>query len=323
MINKKTFFIGIDLGGTAIKIALVDQDGRIIDKTEASTPKNGSAAVIEKMHQMMKQITSHNQIEFQTINGIGIGVPGFVDLSRGYIYELVNLGWKDVPLKQHLQQQTGLPVFVENDANAAALGEMWTGAGEGAKYLVMVTLGTGIGGGVVINGEVLHGANGMAGEIGHIAMLPEEGPPCNCGKTGCLETLSSASAVARMGRQAAEDGSSPALQALYKGNGTISARDVVEAAAQGDQAALDIISKSAYYLGLGLSHIANSINPDKIVIGGGLSKAGDILFDPVKESFALFSLNRVNEACEIVPAQLGNDAGVVGAAWVAKVSQGA
>ncbi len=316
--NQPKFYIGIDLGGTAIKLAIIDDRGNIVDKSEEPTGRNGKDAVLDQITAMIDKLLKMNNMDMAQVTSVGIGVPGFIDWESGYVYELVNLKWKDVRLKEELQQRIALPVFVENDANAAALGELWVGAGQNARSLVMVTLGTGVGGGVVINGDVIHGANGMGGEIGHLSLLPEDGPLCNCGKKGCLETLASATAVARMGREAAESGESGLLHALLKSGQQITARDVVEAAAQGDEKSREIMDRVTYHLGWGLSLIANTINPDRMVIGGGLSRAGEILFNPLRESFRQFSLKRVYEACEIIPAQLGNDAGVIGAAWVAR-----
>ncbi|GAB7387724.1 glucokinase [Bacillaceae bacterium] len=322
MAGRQEFFVGIDLGGTAIKLAFVDAAGRIGAKTEAPTPvREGGDAIILKMKEMIDDLAAEHGVARPQLKGIGIGAPAFMDIARGYVYEAINLGWKNYPLKEKLESLTRLPVYVDNDANTAALGEMWQGAGRGAKHLICITLGTGIGGGIIVDGDIYRGANGMAGEAGHMTLLTEGGPPCNCGKTGCLEVLSSATAIGREGTKAVQEGEETSLRETWEREGRITARHVVEAAKRGDRVARDILAQAGFYLGLGLSHLANAFNPQKIVIGGGVSRAGDVLMTPVLEAFRRFALARVREACEVLPASLGNDAGVIGAAWLAKTER--
>jgi glucokinase len=199
----------------------------------------------------------------------------------------------------------------------AALGEMWQGAGQGAEDLVAITLGTGVGGGIIVHGNVVHGINGVGGEIGHITMTPGGGSICNCGKTGCLETYTSATAIIREGQLAATNGTSPALATVLAEQGVIKAKDVLDAAKAGDSASLAIVDQAALYLGLALSHLAILLNPAKVVIGGGVAAAGEFLFSRVRESFARFvPFTYVVESTQIVAASLGNDAGVYGAGWM-------
>jgi len=309
--------VGIDIGGTTIKAALLHTNGDILEKTHIPTAvSKGEDGVIEDIHNVINQLLAHVGADKAQVAGIGIGVPGPVQSDTGVVAEAVNLGWKNTPLKEKLEKRTGVPVFVDNDANNAALGEMWRGSGQGASNLVVVTLGTGVGGGVIINGEIVHGENGVGGEIGHIAIEPLRGPGCNCGKKGCLETLTSATAIIREGVAIATDGSSPRLAEVYASKGKLTAKDVFDAAMDGDPAAIGVVDKAAFYLGWGLSHLANILNPAKIVIGGGVSAAGPFLFDRIQESFDKFTWAPAASACTILPASLGNDAGVIGAGWL-------
>jgi glucokinase len=310
---------GIDIGGTAIKAALLNLDGDILLKESLPTPvEQGEDGVLTRIAEMVEELLARQGLTKASLAGIGVGVPGPVEEETGMVYQAVNLGWTQTPLKEKLERLSGVPVYVDNDANNAALGEMWRGAGQGAKDLVMVTLGTGVGGGVIINGKVVHGVRGVGGEIGHITMEPQGGPPCNCGKTGCLETYASATAIIREGILAAQEGESTALANILRQNGTLTAKDVFDAAKAGDPGARKVVEKAAHYLGLGLSHIANLLNPSKIVIGGGVSAAGEFLLERVRQSFLRYSFSHAGTSCEIVPAILGNDAGVIGAGWLVR-----
>jgi len=202
-----------------------------------------------------------------------------------------------------------LPAFLENDANVAALGEQWRGAGQGSANMVMVTIGTGIGGGIVLDGRLYTGANGAAGELGH-AVIEPGGPQCSCGRRGCLETLTSATAMVRMAREAMDRG----VKTELSKEENLEARDIIMAARAGDRLALEIVEKAAYYLGIGLGNIINILNPDTIVIGGGVSRAGELLFEPLCRAARENCLESAGSIVRIVPAQLGNDAGFVGAA---------
>lgn len=314
------FIVGVDVGGTAIKMALLSWEGDIIHKFQEPTPvSEGENAVIGKINRMADQLLQSQGINKSQLAGIGIGVPGPIDADTGVVQQAVNLHWKNVPLKQKLEELADLPVYVDNDANTAALGEMWRGAGQGAKEMVMITLGTGVGGGVIVNGRVVHGAQGVGGEIGHITMEPTGGPLCNCGKTGCLETYASATAIIREGKRAAETGKSEKLAQLYAQKGDLKAKDVFDAALAGDEAAIAVIDQASFYLGLAFSHLANILNPAKIVVGGGVSAAGEFLFSRMRSEFKRFvAFPFVAESCEIVPATLGNDAGVIGAGWLVR-----
>lgn len=317
---KSAVIVGVDVGGTAIKMALLSTDGEILHKFQEPTPvTEGEDGVIRKIAAMVSHLLEATGTTKQQVVGIGIGVPGPIDEKTGVVQEAVNLGWKNTPLKQKLEQAAGLIVYVDNDANNAALGEMWRGAGQGAHDLIAITLGTGVGGGVIINSRVVHGVNGVGGEIGHITMTPDGGSLCNCGKTGCLETYASATAIIREGTKAAKDNTSQPLAEILAKTGKIRAKDVFDAAKADDPAALAIVDQVAFYLGFALSHMANLLNPGKIVIGGGVSAAGEFLFSRIRDSFKRYvTFPFVVESCEILPATLGNDAGVIGAGWLVR-----
>jgi len=312
---------GVDLGGTTTKIAFITMGGEIVHKWEIPTDNsnegqnittNIAAAIDEKVAQLGE--TKDKLV------GIGMGAPGPVDYETGIILNVVNLGWKDnYPLKDSLEAASSLPAAIENDANCAALGEMWKGAGNGAKDLVCVTLGTGVGGGVIANGNIVQGINGAAGEIGHITSIPTGGAPCNCGKTGCLETVASATGIVRLAMiELNKNESSSELSKLFVKNGKITAKDVFDSARNGDQLAKKVLEEVSFHLGFVLANIANTLNPEKIVLGGGVSKAGNILLESVNENFAKFAFSAVRDSTDLALATLGNDAGVLGAAWLIK-----
>ncbi|WP_027415922.1 ROK family glucokinase [Aneurinibacillus terranovensis] len=307
-------YLCYDLGGTNIKAGLIDKSGHIHNKKNIPTQVEGNLeGVLQQFKDIADRMLEENSISKEHILGAGLGVPGFVDMEKGVVTTAVNLGWHDVPITKRLAEYLPYPAFVINDANAAALGEMWKGAGQNYRDLMCITLGTGIGGGVIINGTVHNGTNGYAGEVGHIR-VKDHGRRCNCGKTGCLETEASASALAFYGEKAVRDGVATMLADKMKDAGTITSKDVVEAAAFGDAAAQEIVNQAAYYLGFALANMYMVIAPGRIVIGGGLAAAGDILFKPVIKWFNEFSLTEIKGEEIIYPAQLGNDAGMIGLA---------
>ncbi|QHE63813.1 ROK family glucokinase [Rossellomorea vietnamensis] len=315
------WLVGVDLGGTTTKIAFLSKYGELLHKWEIPTDKseNGKNIIVNIAKAIDQKLEELDQSRDKLV-GIGMGAPGPVDTAKGIIYEAVNLGWENnTPLKDLLEVETGLHAVIDNDANCAALGEMWKGAGDGAKDIVCVTLGTGVGGGVITNGDIVHGVKGAGGEIGHITVVPEGGYQCNCGKTGCLETVASATGVVRLANEkldATEQEST--LRALRDSHGSISAKDIFDAARNQDGLALAVIDQLAFYLGLSLANLGNGLNPEKIVIGGGVSQAGDILLQPVVKFFKQFSFPTVRTSTHLSIATLGNDAGVIGAAWLVK-----
>lgn len=312
------WYVGVDIGGTTIKMAFIDTTGEIISKWEIPTNKQNSQQIVNEINQaIMDRLKELNEGK-ERLAGIGVGAPGFINMETGFIYKAVNIGWEDYPLKDLLEELTGLPVVVDNDANLAAIGEMWLGAGDLAKDLLAVTLGTGVGGGIITNGNIVHGKNGMAGEIGHITSITKNGFPCNCGKSGCLETISSATGIARIATEKVTSNPDSQLYVVYNQNGQLTAKDVFDAAYNEDTLALEIVDEISFHLGLAIANISNTINPEKIVIGGGVSRAGDLLITYVDKYFKQFSLPRVYEGANIVIATLGNDAGVIGAVWLIK-----
>lgn len=310
--------VGVDLGGTTTKIAFLNTAGDILHKWEIPTDNREEGRYItinigEAIEQKLQELGQSKE----NLLGIGMGAPGPVDYASGIIYNVVNLAWEDnYPLKAKLEQVTSLPVYIDNDANCAALGEMWRGAGEGAKDLICVTLGTGVGGGVIANGKIVQGISGAAGEIGHITVIPEGGAPCNCGKTGCLETVASATGIVRLATQKlnGEPEYEGKLMEVFKNTGKVEAKDVFDCAREGDSLSLAVIDEVAFHLGLVLANLGNTLNPEKIVLGGGVSKAGAILLDKVQANFDKFAFSRVKDSTKISIAILGNDAGVIGAA---------
>ncbi|NRG44921.1 ROK family glucokinase [Bacillus sp. CRN 9] len=314
------WLVGVDIGGTTIKMAVVNLHGDILYSWEISTDIRDKGQYIpltiaKSIDQKLEEI---NQPKKRLI-GIGIGAPGPVNMMDGSIEMAVNLGWDHFPLKEILERETALPVVVDNDANIAAIGEMWTGAGKGAKHLICVTLGTGVGGGIIINGEIVHGINGAGGEIGHIIAVPKNGSPCNCGKSGCLETIASATGIVRLAIATLSSmNCNSKLREYFEEHQTLTSKLVFDAASEGDELAKNVLQQVTEHLGLALANLANGLNPEKIVIGGGVSKAGDALLIPLKEEFTLYAFPRVAQGVELVIAALGNNAGVIGGSWLVK-----
>ncbi|MBD1378882.1 ROK family glucokinase [Metabacillus arenae] len=313
------WYVGVDLGGTTIKMAFTNHYGEIIVKWEIPTDKSGENITTDIAKAIDAKLLELNEPKSRLI-GIGMGAPGPVNLETGVIYETVNLGLKEnYPLKDHLELETGLPSVIDNDANLAALGEMWKGAGDGARDLIFITLGTGVGGGIISNGEIIHGINGAGGEIGHITSIPEGGAPCNCGKTGCIETISSATGIVRIAMEKIEKtNNKSSLHRLLEENGAVTSKDVFEEAGNGDPLANEIVEYITFHLGLVIANLASGLNPEKVVLGGGVSKAGEILREKVENHFKNFAFPRAAKAANVVIATLGNDAGVIGGAWLAK-----
>ncbi|WP_338451636.1 ROK family glucokinase [Niallia oryzisoli] len=316
------WLVGVDIGGTTIKIAFINADGEIIEKWEIPTDNsNEGNNIIEDIANSIEQKRSALGVALQDIKGIGVGAPGPANLETGRIEYATNLSWPDdYPLKELLEAKIDLPIMINNDANCAALGEMWKGAGNGERELVCVTLGTGVGGGIITHGEIVQGVKGAAGEIGHITSIPNGGVPCNCGKTGCLETIASATGIVRLAMNHINKAmvEEDELSGLYKENGKITAKNVFDLARNGDKAAQAIIAEVSFHLGFALANIANTLNPSKIVIGGGVSKAGEVLMTPVESHFKKYAFPNVAKSTTLVSAILGNDAGVIGAAWLIK-----
>ena len=301
---------GIDLGGTTVKCALFQDDGTVVDKWEivTRTENNGDAILPDIADTVLKKIAEKG-IDKAEVVGLGIGVPGPVEES-GEIPCAVNLHWGRKNIEKELGDMTGLSVKAGNDANVAALGEMWKGGGQGAKNLILVTLGTGVGGGIIVNEKILTGAHGAGGEIGHANVGKGETETCNCGNKGCLEQYAAATGIARLARMTMEsETEASVLRSLKK----VTAKDVFDAYKEGDKLAEKIVEKFASYLGNALAIFACDTDPDVFVIGGGVSKAGQPLIDCIEKHYKECAF----PACKETPiklATLGNDAGIYGAA---------
>ena len=311
--------IGIDLGGTTVKFAILTFDGDILHKwsIETNTMNDGERIVPNIIESIKEQLTVHN-IAIRDILGIGMGTPGAVNFEEGTVIGAYNLGWRTlIRVKYQMETAMGIPFFLENDANVAALGELWKGAGEGEDNVVFVTLGTGIGGGVIVDGKLVHGA-GAAGELGHIIVEPN-GYECTCGNRGCLETVASATGIVRLAMDIAQrfNGESSLKKVIDEGQ-KVTAKLVFDFANEQDALALLIIDKFSYYLGLAFGNITNILHPNSIVIGGGVSAAGEILLKNVEKYFLKFTFPPLKQTTKLKLAQLGNDAGVIGAAWLVR-----
>lgn len=309
---SEQIYVGVDLGGTAIKVGICDTEGRLLQTFEGPTEvAKGHDTVIDNIENYIRRIVEESPYDWSQVAGIGAGVAGFTNVKEGVILLAPNVGFKDVPIRAILEERLGKPVKIDNDANVAALGEAWSGAGKGIDNCVCYTLGTGVGGGIIINGKIVQGFSGMAGELGHIAVIPDlEAIQCGCGKMGCLETVSSATGIIRMAKDAVERGDRTSLSLLED----IAAKDVFDAAKAGDEVAVRIISRAAFYLGKSMAAVAVTLNPERFIIGGGLSKAGEFLFEQIRETFKKLTPEPVTRGVSIVPAELGNDAGMIGAA---------
>lgn len=300
---------GVDLGGTTVKLGLFDTEGNVLDKWEIPTRKeeNGKQ-ILPDIAQAVKEKMKEKGYSAENVSGIGIGVPGPVD-NEGTIYKAANLGWGVMNINKELGALTGLTVKAGNDANVAALGEMWKGGGKGYRNMVAVTLGTGVGGGIIVDGRLLAGATGAGGEIGHIHVEDGEQDACGCGNRGCLEQYASATGVVRLAKQAlARSDRDSVLR-----NGEVSAKTVFDAVKAGDALAGEIVEKFGEYLGKGLAAVAGVVNPEIFVIGGGVSKAGPVLIDYIRKYYEPNVFHGSRNA-KFALATLGNDAGIYGAA---------
>lgn len=304
------YCFGVDVGGTTVKIGLFTLDGNVIDKWEITTRKeNGGINILPDVAQSMEAKLVEKKIKKEEVKGVGIGVPGPIT-EDGTVLTCVNLGWGEFNVTNEVKKLTGFEnVKVNNDANIAALGEMWQGGGKGYKNIIMVTLGTGVGGGVIYDGKILTGVRGAAGEIGHITVDFNEPDACNCGKHGCLEQFASATGIVREAKRVLAKTSDSTLSNIEN----LTAKDVFDAAKEGDKVSLSLVDQLGRYLGVVASHIAAVIDPEAFVIGGGVSKAGTILTDIIKkhyESNVMYAL----KGKEFTLATLGNDAGIYGSA---------
>lgn len=332
MINNKSpdnrgYVVGVDLGGTKILTALADLSGVICSEIEIPTmAAGGSQKVIERIVQTIDAVQQQAGVDPKRLLAVAICSPGpDLDTHRGIIHFSNNLDWHHVYLKEILEATLKVPVYVENDANAAALGEHVLGAGQGVSDLVYITISTGIGGGIILNGEIYHGVSDSAGEIGHTTVIPD-GPACSCGNNGCLEALASGTAIARVARELIASGQGEAIQrAAGKNQAAVDAKAVALAAENGDQQAKEILNQAAKMLGIGIANIVNIFNPPLIVLGGGVMKSRKIWWSAMEKEFRTRVLCTPGKKARLTPAKLGSRAGVSGvltlALWKVKTQE--
>ncbi|HEM3660436.1 TPA: ROK family glucokinase [Streptococcus suis] len=309
--------IGIDLGGTSVKLAILTTDGEIQEKWSIKTNilDDGSHIVPDIIDSIKQRFETHGLTKDDFL-GVGMGSPGVVDSEAGTVIGAYNLNWKTLQLvKDQFESALGLPFFIDNDANVAALGEQWVGAGNNNPNVVFMTLGTGVGGGVIAAGNLIRGVKGAGGELGHITVDFDEPFACTCGKKGCLETVASATGIVNLSRRYADQYAGDAkLKQMIDDGQDVTAKDVFDLAKEGDDLALIVYRHFSEYLGVACANIAAVLNPAYIVLGGGVSAAGEFLLDGVRKVFAENSFPQIKESTQIVLATRGNDAGVLGAA---------
>ncbi len=307
-------YVGIDVGGTGLKAGVVDQNGKMLSKVSCPTGvERGHEAVVNDMAQLALKAIAESGCSLDEVHSIGIGIPGVLDPRTGIVPFCTNLGWHDVPVIQLMQKVIDKPVFVDNDATVAALAESVAGVSAGVKDSVFLTLGTGVGGGIVVGGKVYSGAHGVGSELGHM-MVVVGGEKCTCGNYGCWERYASATALIRMGGEEAKKHP----ESILAGRDNLNAKDVMDAAKAGDVAGLAAFDQYTTYLAAGIVNIINFIDPEVIAIGGGVSAAGEFLLEPVREKVKAMAFYKSMPYARIELAVLGNDAGIIGAAMLGK-----
>ncbi len=314
------YILGVDLGGTNIVTGAVAEDGsRVLGVRSVPTrPEEGADAVVARIAQGCRDSIADAArdagVEKAAIAGVGIGSPGPLDREKGLVLITPNLGWRNFPLRQRVSDALGLPATLDNDANCAVYGEFWMGAGRGSRHLVGLTIGTGIGGGIVIDGKIYHGASDAAGEIGHTT-IDSTGRRCKCGNYGCIEAYASGPAIAARAVEGIEAGTESSLPSYTNGDlSKITAQTVYEAAHNGDDYADEVVRDTAKFLGAGIANLINIFNPDTVVVLGGVTLAGDRLFVPLRSEVKRRAFKPSVDACRILPGELPGTAGVVGAA---------
>lgn len=316
-VPKADWIVGVDIGGTNLNVGVIRVGGGppIAFRTQPTRAQRGAKFVVDRVVKMIKdairEVMQENGCGLEDFAGVGIGSPGPLDRSTGTVISTPNLGWRNFPLRDLIQNAVGLPATLDNDANAATYGEWWMGAGRDARTLVGVTLGTGIGGGIVFDGELYHGASDAAAEIGHMT-IDSTGRKCNCGNYGCLEAYASGPAIAARAIEGLESDTESILLELAGDPENITAELVSEAVVKGDGYATEVINDTAKFLGVGLANLINILNPEVVVVFGGVARAGDHLFVPLRAEVRRRAFRVAEEACRIVPSELGGKAGVIG-----------
>lgn len=300
---------GVDLGGTTVKIAYFNENGDMIDQWEIPTvTKDNGSRILPDIAASIRDYRQKKGLQDADLLGIGIGVPGPVD-GKGNVNRCVNLGWGVFNISKELEKLTGLPVTAGNDANVAALGEYWKGGGQGCQSMVLVTLGTGVGGGIVIDGRLLHGAHGSGGEIGHMVLNRDETAACGCGKRGCVEQYCSATGIVNLAKRELSASREPSV---LRERENISCKDIFDAGKNGDKLALRVLDQYYAYMGEFLGNVCSVVNPEAVVLGGGVSKAGKVLLEGVEPYFKKYVFHAAGNV-KFTLAVLGNDAGAYGA----------
>lgn len=311
--------VGVDLGGTNVKTAIVSRDKQVLAKDSRPTnAEQGPEAVMDVMEQAIRELLASSGLSLSNVLAVGFGAPGPMNWQTGVVYSPPNLpGWKNVPLADAMKQRLGIPCYVDNDANVACYGEYWLGAGQGTESMAVLTLGTGVGGGVVVLGQLLRGIDGTAAELGHLK-VQRDGRLCGCGSRGCLEAYASVTGMVRTAVEGLEQGRESSLRAACGGDlDALTGKMISEASAAGDPFAQWVFKETATWLGLGIASIVNYQNPEKIVLCGGMIAAGEMLFQPVRETVLANTFEVPGKRCQIVAAGLGADSGVIGCAGCA------
>jgi glucokinase len=317
MSPRRKYLVGVDLGGTNIVAGALAEDGSdvLALRSEPTRPDQGADAVVDRIVRMIDTVIAETIAQTgakrDDMIGVGVGAPGPLDRERGIVVTTPNLGWTNFPLRDVISERSRLPVRIDNDANCATLGEWWLGAASGADNVIGMTIGTGIGGGVIIGGRLYHGASDVAGEIGH-ATIDITGRRCKCGNYGCLEAYASGPSIADRAREAISSDDCLMLKMAGGDASRITAATVYEAAKRGDDVALDVVRETSRFLGAGVANLLNIFNPDVVVICGGVTQAGDTLFAPLRREVRKRAFKPAVDACRIVPGVLAA-AGVVGA----------
>ena len=313
------YYIGIDLGGTNIAVGLVNEDGRIIAKTETPTLATRPwQELVRDMGTCIREVMEQAGVQEAEIASVGIGIPGVADQKTGVVIFCTNLGWHGIPLRDELHKYIDKPVFIDNDATVAGWAEFQAGVSRGTNSSVFLTLGTGVGAGIVINGKIWAGAHGAGSELGHLT-IDVDGVPCTCGKRGCAERYCSATAIIRMARETCADAPNCAIMRAVGGDlEKINAKIVIDAAKGGDAIAMQVFAQFIKYLAIVVNNVISFLDPDMIVLGGGVSRAGDFLLDALKQEVGKLLFYPTLPAPAMRIASLGNDAGIVGAALLGK-----
>ncbi len=302
--------VGVDLGGTTVKIALVSPELEILGRTSAPTDRRSQDTLLDQLSRMIQEF-----VEDRPVAGVGFGLPSQIDQRRGLVLDSTNVPLEDLDFAGEMNSRLGLEIRIDNDANVACLAEARCGVAQGVRHMVMLTLGTGVGGGLLLDGSLYRGAIGSGGELGHMS-IDEDGPPCqgHCNNRGCLEVLASATGVMSAANTLANEQPSGRLANARVGGTELDARFIIDRAEAGDREAREVLRRVGRHLGVGIANYVNIFNPELVVVGGGVSSAGDLLLEPAREECRRRALKATGEEVRIVAAQLGNDAGLIGAA---------